>query len=206
MKAESLRRDGRERGLHSVGLLVAVSVISPACALPTTTPASRPESRISFVIGAHSLAGLRITPDTSYRRTLRYFARAGQRGSSSFPDGLCRLRVEKIGLSSTFFTLASNVATPANCTHFGGADVTGSRWHTANGLRVGASLASLRRIFPRAFDSGKIPRKRWGVVPVGSTRWELTDGASSSRAARPILIAYVRGGRVVALGIDVVGH
>jgi hypothetical protein len=36
--------------------------------------------------------------------------------------------------------------------------VTGSSWHTANGLHVGAPLASLHRIFPRAYsireDSG----------------------------------------------------
>ena len=157
------------------------------------------------MIEAQSLAGLRIGPDTSYRRVLRYFARARQLGSSSFPDGLCRLRFEKIGLFTTFFTLAAGAGTPAKCTFFGDAVVTRSSWHTANGLRVGATLASLRRIFPRAFDSGKIRGKHWGV-PVGSTRWELTDGASSSQAARSILIAYVRGGRVVALGIDVVGH
>jgi hypothetical protein len=206
MKAESLRRGGRDRGHYSLGLLVvAVSVISPACALPTTTPASIPGSRISFVIAAHSLGGLRITPDTSYRRTLRYFAHAGQRVSSSFPSGLCRLRVEKIGLSTTFFTLAAGPGTPTKCTFFGDAVVTGSRWHTANGLRVGVTVASLRRLFPRAFNSGSIPSKHWGI-PTGSTRWELADGASSSHAARPILVAYARAGRVVALGIDVVGH
>jgi hypothetical protein len=194
------------RARPGVGLLVlTLLLISPACAWRTTTPASHAGSRVSFVIGAHSLAGLRISPDTSYRRALRYLARAGQHGSSSFPDGLCRLRFKKIGLSTTFFTLAADTATPANCTHFGGAEVTGSRWHTANGLRVGATLASLRRIFPRAYNSGKIPGNHWSI-PTGSTRWELTDGASSSHAARPILVAYVRGGRVAALGIDIVGH
>jgi hypothetical protein len=196
-----LRRAGPGVGL----LVVALSLISPACALRTTTSPSHADSRVSFVIGAHSLAGLRISPDTSYRRALRYFARAGQHGSSSFPDGLCRLRFEKIGLSTTSFTLVADAGTPATCTHFGGAEVTGSRWHTAKGLRVGAPLASLRRIFPRAYNSGKIPGKHWGIPP-GSTRWELADGASSSHAARPILVAYVRGGRVAALGIDVVGH
>lgn len=98
-------------------------------------------SRVSFVIGARSLAGLPISPDTSYRRVLRYFARAGQHGSSSFPDGLCRLRFEKIGLSTSFITLAEGAATPAKCRFGIEAVVTGSRWHTANGLHVGAPLA-----------------------------------------------------------------
>jgi hypothetical protein len=186
-------------------LVVALSLISPACSSSTRTPASRAGSRIPFVIAAHSLAGLRIGPDTSYRRTLRYFARAGQHGSASFSDGLCRLRFEKIGLSAAFAALAADSGTPATCTSFGAAVVTRSRWHTVNGLRVGATAASLRRIFPRAYNSGKIPGKHWGI-PIGSTRWELTDGASSSHAARPVLVAYVRAGRVAALGIDIVGH
>jgi hypothetical protein len=186
-------------------LVVALSLISPACASTTTTPPSRPASQVSFVIAAHSIAGLRITPDTSYRRTLRYFAHTGQHGSSSFPDGLCRLRFAKLGLFATFRTSAAGAGTPARCTFFGDAEVTGSRWHTANGLRVGATVASLRRLFPRAYNSGRIPGKHWGI-PTGSARWELADGASSSRAARPILVAYVRAGRVAALGIDIVGH
>jgi hypothetical protein len=108
--------------------------------------ASRPGSQISFVIAANRIAGLRITPDTSYRRALRYFARASERGSSSFPDGFCRLRFGKIGLSITFFTLAAGAGTPAKCKFFGDAQVTGSRWQTANGLRVGATVASLRHL------------------------------------------------------------
>jgi len=186
-------------------LVLALSLLSSACASRTTTPASHAASRVSFVIGAHSIAALRIAPDTSYRRALRYFARAGQRGSSSFPHGLCRLRFAKIGLFTTFFTHAVGAATPVKCTFFGDAEVTGSRWHTANGLHVGATVASMRRLFPRAYNSGKIPGKHWGI-PTGSTRWELTDGASSSHAARPILVAYVRGGRVAALGINIAGH
>jgi hypothetical protein len=87
-------------------------------------------SRVSFVIAANRLAGLPIAPDTSYRRTLRYFVRAGLHGSSSFPESLCRLRFEKIGLSITLITLATGGATPVNCTFRPMAVVTGSRWHT----------------------------------------------------------------------------
>ena len=212
-KRNSLKRAARHvvrRARPGVGLLVlslslALSLISPACASRTTTTASQAGSRVSFLIGAHSLAGLRITPDTSYRRTLRYFARAGQQGSSSFPEGLCRLRFAEIGLYATFRTLAQGAGTPAKCTLLGDAEVTGSRWHTPNGLHVGATVESMRRIFPRAFNSGKIPGKHWGI-PTGSTRWELTGGSSSSHAARPILVAYVRGGHVAALGINIAGH
>jgi hypothetical protein len=198
------------RARPGVGLLVlALSLISPGCASRTTTPASRAGSHVSFVIAAHSLAGLPIRPDTSYRRVLRYFARAGQRGSSSFTHGLCRLRFEEIGLSTSFITLAAGAATPAKCTFGNMAVVTGSRWHTAKGLRVGAPLATLRRLFPRAYNSGKLPGKHWSI-PTGSTSWWLANYESalhgSSHAARPVLNAYVRGGRVAALGIVIVGH
>jgi len=71
------------------------------------------------VIGAHSIAALRIAPDTSYRRALRYFARAGQRGSSAFPHGLCRLRLKKVGLSKTVIAQGREAATPVKCTFFG---------------------------------------------------------------------------------------
>ncbi len=209
-KRRPLERAARRvlrRARPGVGLLVlALSLISPACASSSTTPASHAASRVSFVIGAHNIAGLRIAPDTSYRRMLRYFARAGQPGSSSFPSDLCRLRFGKIGLSATFFTLIADRATPANCTHFMMAVVTGSRWHTADGLHVGAPLASMRRIFPRAYNSGKTEGKHWSI-PTGSTVWWLANRPSAaSHAARPVLTAYVRGGRVAALGITTVGH
>jgi hypothetical protein len=119
-----------------------------ACAWRRSTQAfvasKHAESHLPFVIEAHRLAGLRITPDTSYRRALRYFARAGERGSSSFPDGLCRPQFDRIGLAITFITLAAGAATPANCTFSPMAVVTGSRWHTTNGLHVGVRLALLR--------------------------------------------------------------
>jgi hypothetical protein len=187
-----------------VSLVLALSVISAGCSSHTRTTASDAASRVSFVIAANRIAGLRITPDTSYQQTLRYFARAGQHGSSSFPDGLCRLRFERIGLSMTFITLAEG-ATPANCKFSPMAVVTTPRWHTPNGLHVGATFQSLRRLFPRPYKTGKIRGKHWSI-PTGSTVWWLAYRVSSSHAARPVLAAYVRGGRVVALGIDIVGH
>jgi hypothetical protein len=187
-------------------LVVPLSLISPACASRTTTTGSGAASGLSFVIAANRLAGLRITPDTSYRRTVRYFARAGLHGSSSFPDGLCRLRFGRIGLSMMFITLAEGAATPASCKFSPLAVATGSRWHTANGLRVGAPIASLHRLFPRAYKTGKIPGKHWSI-PTGSTVWWLANRPSAtSHAARPVLTAYVRDGRVAALDITIVGH
>jgi uncharacterized protein YecT (DUF1311 family) len=126
------RVPGRARPV--VGLLVlALSLISPACSSRATTPASQAGSRVSFVIGAHSLAGLPIVPGTTYRRTLRYFARAGPHGSSSFRDGLCELKFEKISVAVTFYTATAETATAANCTFFH--DGGGDRFALAHGER-----------------------------------------------------------------------
>jgi len=198
------RHDVRRVRPGVASLVLALSLISPACASRTTATTSGAASGLSFVIAANRIAGLPIAPETSYRRTVRYFARAGLHGSSSFPEGLCRLRFEKIGLSMAFITLDAGAATPANCI-LPNAVVTGSRWHTANGLHVGVPLQLMRRIFPRAYKTGKIPGKHWSI-PTGSTVWWLANFASSSHAARPVLVAYVRGGRVAALGITIVGH
>ena len=103
----------RRARLALVSLVLALSVVSSACSSHTRTTASGAASPLSVVIAANRIAGLRITPDTSYQQTRRYFARAGQHGSSSFPDGLCRLRFAKIGLSMAFITLAEGAATPA---------------------------------------------------------------------------------------------
>jgi hypothetical protein len=77
------------------------------------------------------------------------------------------------------------------------------------GLRVGATVAAMGRLFPHAYKAAKIPGKHWGI-PTQSTVWWLAKHESalrgSSHAARPVLVAYVRGGRVAALGIDIVGH
>jgi len=160
---------------------------------------------MSLVVGANSIAGLQIGPATSYRRTSRYFARMGRRGASSFGPGFCRLRFAKIGLFMTFSSLgAAGVGRPATCTFFANAVLTLPAWRTRNGLRVGASMRLLHRLFPKAFDAGKLSGRHWGI-PLGSASWQLTQGSASGQA-RPILLAYVRMGHVAALGISIVGH
>ena len=99
----------------------------------------------------------------------------------------------------------SGAGTPGACNFLSDTEVTGSRWHTVNGLHVGAPLAATRRLFPQAENVGKIPGKPRGI-PTGSTLWWLTKHTSGTHAAEPLLAAYVRGGRVAALGNIIVGH
>ena len=81
--------------------------------------------------------------------------------------------------------------------------VTDRKWRTAKGVRVGAALAALRRAYPRAFRFGAVGGEVARLVGRAAL-WELTQ--ASGRAAQTILVVYVRRDRVVALGIDTVGH
>jgi hypothetical protein len=184
-----------------VAALLALSLVAEACSSASTgSVAAGANESVSFVIAAHRLGPLSVDPSTSYRQMLRSFATPA---SSTFQTGECRLRFRKIGLFVDFMTLdPARKGTPATCT-LSFAVVTAPVWHTVNGLRVGSTLRSLRRAFPRAFDAGKVSGAHWGI-PTGSTKWELT--AASGSVAQPILVAYVGDGHVTALGITIVGH
>jgi hypothetical protein len=184
-----------------IAALLALSLVTAARSSATAgSVAAGANESVSFVIAAHRLGQLSIDPSTSYRRALRSFAPPA---SSTFQTGECRLRFRKIGLFVDFMTLdPGRKGTPTTCT-LSFAVVTAPVWHTVNGLRVGSTLRSMRRSFPKAFDAGKISGAHWGI-PTGSTKWELT--AASGSVAQPILVAYVEHGLVTALGITIVGH
>ncbi|HEY2355470.1 MAG TPA: hypothetical protein VGH79_11300 [Gaiellaceae bacterium] len=184
--------------------LAVVSVL--AVALSACGGSAPTVQRASFVIGADSLAGLPMSPGTSYLGASRYFERKGFRSSRRITrDGDCRLELKTIGFSADFWSFA-NRATPRKCTDFGGAFASGPRWHTANGLRVGASVAELHRLFPHALSGGPWNGSWWGPG-VGVNGWYLgPKWPANNHAAHTILIAYVKDGRVFALGEEVSGH
>ena len=80
--------------------------------------------------------------------------------------------------------------------------MTDRRWRTPNGVDVGASLPALRRAYPKAFDAGTVAAR--SGIPVGATEWQLASTAGN--AARSVLVAYVKRGRVAALGVRIIGH
>jgi hypothetical protein len=125
--------------------------------------------------------------------------------SATFVSGGCRLRFREIGLFAEFTSFADGAGTPATCDFFLGVVARAQQWHTARGLRVGGTVSSLRRAYPRAYRSGEVGGTHWGI-PSGAIRWELAAAAGVGEAARPVLVAYVKEERVVALGIETVGH
>jgi hypothetical protein len=81
-----------------------------------------------------------------------------------------------------------------------GVSVTTPRWHTPKGLHVGASIATLRRIYTRAFDGGI--RKPPAGVRDWCADWQLDIPAVPGWG----LTACTAHRRVVALDIDFFGH
>jgi hypothetical protein len=154
----------------------------------------------TFVISADRLDGLRVTPATTFRELSRHFSRNGSAINTFGSD--CRTRFPAVGVSAVTWTVIGR-ATAESCRLFSYAVVADARWHTPRGLRVGARVEVMRRLYPHASRAGVYTRRVW-AIPLGSTRWYLTR--SKGRAAHTRPVAYVKNGRVAALGFVVVGH
>jgi hypothetical protein len=156
------------------------------------------------MISLHGVDGFRlgIGPDTTYEQALRRFGPLRPPiVYVRFRGGvLCTLISTNLGLSLVFDSLL-DVATPTNCTWFDGATVTGPAWGTPEGLRIGAPLRALRTLYPSAYDAGLA--KPIGV-PTWSAWWWLTPTYGHGR--QPVLMAYVKHQRVIALELAIVGH
>jgi hypothetical protein len=190
---------------RAIRLLATIALVVLVAAVGGSPAHGRSVSRIHFLIGAKRLGGLSVTPSSpSDRLAVRYFARHGEGGSTSRTNDFCYLRFAEIGLLITLSNRRPGKATLANCKFFE-ADVTGPRWHTANGLRLGVSAATMIRLFPQARKIGRVG----GVIGARlhhPTAWWLAHWKAPTEEARTILAAYVRRGHVVALGVSVVGH
>jgi len=209
---DEAKRRMRRRRLLGAAALVALAgaaltiALRPFAQTPRgATSANQAQTHVSPVIGPDRVAGLPVAPSSpSYANAQRFFRRHGERASFSRAHGFCYLTVPTLKLTMTFAPLTSDKATPASCRFFD-AQVTVARWHTANGLHVGATLASLHRLFPAARSSGRIGGLL-GASLHHPMAWLLANRGGPSPAARPVLVAYTLSGRVVALGILISGH
>lgn len=186
-------------------LLAVVLAVASANAPAAVRRATRP-SDVSYVIGSNVVGGLSVGGTTSYQQVVRYFARVGLPPfASSFSIWGCTIRSQRSGLAFEFDSdivayVIRHRATAATCTTFGRASVTSPRWHTANGLRVGASLPTMRSFYPHAFDNGL------GKPPPGVRNWCAYWVLAAPQNPGPALFAYTTRGRIAALGIELIGH
>lgn len=177
-----------------------------ALALAGTAAGSDSVRRVAFVITPGRISGLSISPDTSLRQVRDYLGHRGTHASSA-RGASCYLRFRKPELSAWFSAL-SGKATAANCTLLPGyIEVSSSRWHTANGLHVGDTAAALHRLFPKAHGGVRTGRGNHRGIPAHAREWQLAPNwPPRNEGAHLVLVGYVRGGRVVRLGVETFGH
>ena len=180
---------------RAVASLLVLAVLAVPAALAQTKPR---------VISLSQVGGLQVSERASYSEAVNRFGPLKPPTASlRFLGGVvCRFVVQPLGLTIDFGVEALQAAEPSSCTDFLGAMVTRPGWRTPKGLHVGSSLKTLRYLYPSSLDVGLIK-------PVPGLRnwtawWWLTP--SNSHSLHPILTARVTGGRVVAIGVDMVGH
>ena len=60
-------------------------------------------------------------------------------------------------------------------------------------------------MYPRTVSWGKVRGTHSGI-PAGANTWELAAAPHIEHAAHLVLYAYIKRGRVAALGLQTVGH
>lgn len=131
----------------------------------------------------------------SYAAAVKVFGQPSSRGTDNpLASNLCTVRWRRLGLDIGFATSAPR---PCGPTRRGrgawyGATVYTPRWYTEKGLRVGDSVARIRRLYPRA---------RFHDVPPRPPFWSLVRQRRPDIAVTDILTAEVWGGVVVAIGV-----
>jgi hypothetical protein len=145
----------------------------------------------SFVIqGDHKIGGYAVKADGSLRGAVREFGAPSSR-RRRFQATACDVRWRDLGLRIEFYNLGGTDAC-SGAGRFLRATITSRRWRTAKGLRVGDSVARLRRLYPRA----TFRRDRF----YGAGWWLVTRVSRVGTTSRyPGLQARVRSGRVSAL-------
>jgi hypothetical protein len=171
-------------------------------------PVATGSGRLNYVVSQRAVSDLVISPYLSYNGVLRHFEKLGlPRPTSSFSVWGCTLRWAKLGLAFEFdgplIVVGKRTrATPSVCTTFGRASVTGPRWRTDTGLRVGTPVAELRSFYSNAFDGGL------GKPPPGVRNWCAYWSLQpvTTPGGGPALFACTTHGRVAALFVELVGH
>jgi hypothetical protein len=148
----------------------------------------------SFVIqGDYKIGGYAVKADGSLGGAVDEFGAPTTRRRAR---GIgCDLTWRSLGLRIEFYNLGGRDACSREGGRFGGATITSRQWRTSKGLRVGDSVARIRRLYPRAtFHQGGFYPGSWWLVTrytrIGTNRYY------------PGLRAVVRSGRVSALVIE----
>jgi hypothetical protein len=160
-----------------LALLVGAALLLPASILAGSSivPFSH-----SYVVRGNVIGGFRTATD-GYPRAKQLF---GGPYSSTQSPSVCIARWPD-GLVITFKRKLPYAAFKKACLVVKSAKITGKRWHTDRGLRVGSPLSQLKRLYAKA---------TWRTV-AGKKLWVLTP------SLHPALAARVKNGKVVYFAV-----
>jgi hypothetical protein len=194
------RRSPRRRKVRLEAMVIAAVIGAAIVGSVAVASPEQPTVPRGFLVTRQSLGGFAVTKLPSFDESARFLRARGFDVVPHFDYNSCEITSRKGGLKLSFFGVFGR-GTPAKCTMFTGANMSGPRWRTRNDLHVGSPLADVRRLFPKALDVGlgkPLGARTW------CADWWLTP--IPGHAAHPILAACTAHHRVVLLEIEVVGH
>ena len=140
--------------------------------------------------------------DPTYAAAVRAFGRPASRGVTALGSERCTVRWTKLGLEVAF---ASTPSDPCSLPSLGqsswaGATIYAGPWRTSVGLRLGDSVAKLRRLYPKASYVDRPPAPpAWLLVfrrgEVGTTVYLQADVWAGRVTAFDLPPGYVSVGR-----------
>jgi hypothetical protein len=190
-----LRRSSRRSALGcswmGVACLLTLS-LWPTSARAQMVPSNR-------TIGLSTIGGLALS--APFKDAVEHFGAAGT-AHTGFSRGGCDLGYPRLGLTLWYVGNPLLKGTPQRCMYFQEAVARNPIWRTKKGLSVGDTQSRLLRLYPHAYDTRR-PGPKWS--PKGSIEWNITIRCCGG-GQRPALSVMVRGGRLVAIFVQMVGH
>jgi hypothetical protein len=167
-----------EEGRITVKVILIACVVA-ALAVPTLGLAAR-DTAHSYLVMGNIVGGFKTKID-GYPRARQLF---GGPYSSTQDHFVCIIRWAD-GLTITFKRKQPFSVFAKACLVVQSAKITGRRWHTDKGLRIGSSASQITKLYPRAAQKTVGGLKLWVLVP----------------GANPALAAQVKSGKVQYLTI-----
>jgi hypothetical protein len=174
--------------MFAATVLLLGSLLSPALSAATT---SANDHRV--------VLNQRIGPYTNYlqgryKTAVAVFGRPSSSGSS-LGSNLCTVRWRSLGLDMRFIT------TRASCARSGlagwyGATIHVRQWLVGRGIRIGDTISSMRRLYPRATFSD---------TPPSEPTWTLASVDREELGPLATLTATVWNGRITSIQLHYPG-
>lgn len=190
--------------LGSAMLLVACALVArePASATPRPSPVTVPSFQIWVTPKSQRLGDYRIRRNPSYQGAIDVFGEPDQCRTVRGRGGVAVWRSLGFRLYATTLGYPGPNATACNspAEHWiNHITVTGRQWQTRSGLRVGHSLATLLRMYPKARRHRGWQAGYWLVA----AREHCIGICETEFVSVPRLVARINGGRVRAFVIPV---